>query len=87
MNIKQLATNMRRRRRELDLTQCELASLAAVGQSEISKFETLRTLPYDCQADRLAQILGLKPEELQQSSVRDPKLSSPSEEMPAEVCA
>ena len=85
MAICMTMTRMRQRRLKLRWSQDYLASLAGVAQSDISKFETLRTLLYDCQAERLAKILGLKREELQRVVNRDEELGSQSKLTPAEV--
>ena len=85
MAILMTMTRMRLRRLALRWSQNQLSSLAGVAQSDISKFETLRAIPYDRQAERLARLLGLRPEQLQIVVDRDQELDSPYEQRPAQV--
>jgi transcriptional regulator with XRE-family HTH domain len=55
---------MRARRLELGYSQQTLAYRARVANSDISKFENQRQVPYPSQAKRVARVLGLQPEEL-----------------------
>ena len=47
-------------------SQQELAVFARVGVADVSRIETGRIRPYPSQAQKLAHVLGLKPEELQE---------------------
>ena len=57
---------MKWRRLALGWSQSKLGSESSVAQSDISRFETLHAIPYHGQAERLSEILGLDPEELQE---------------------
>ena len=59
-------TRMKFQRIVLELSQDRLGSMSGITQADISRLENVRAIPYDGQAERLAQILGLKPEELQE---------------------
>ena len=54
-------------RQRQGLRQLDLAYRANVPLSELSRIETGRTLPYPAYAERLAAVLGLRPEELQEN--------------------
>ena len=69
-------TRMKFQRIVLELSQDRLGSMSGITQADISRLENVRAIPYDCQAQRLAQILGLNPEELQEPA-------STPEEVPA----
>lgn len=60
-------TRMRRQRLALGFTQKYLAALARVNPSDLCRWENCRSVPYPIQAERLAQALGLRPEELQEA--------------------
>ena len=59
-------TKLEWRRRALGLTQAEVASLSRLQQSDVSRFERLRAVPYRPQSERLARVLNLKSHELQE---------------------
>ena len=77
-------TRMKFRRLVLEWSQDKLGSVSGVAQADISRFENLRAKPYDGQAERLAQILGLDPKELQGAvSSGDQEFRSTSGVVPA----
>ena len=51
-------------RLRLNLRQLDLAYKANVPVSEVSRYETGQSLPYPAYAERIAAVLGLRPEEL-----------------------
>jgi transcriptional regulator with XRE-family HTH domain len=53
-----------RRRRGMNQTAC--AYLSGLSQADISRIENRRLQPYGDQAERLAKVLNLEPEELLQ---------------------
>jgi len=55
---------IRAERQKRGLRQLDLAYSANVPISELSRIETGQARPYPAYAKRLAQVLGLKPEEL-----------------------
>jgi transcriptional regulator with XRE-family HTH domain len=57
-------TRMRARRLELGLSQRALAKRADVANADVSRFETGMGIPYESQAQRLARVLRLAPQEL-----------------------
>ena len=62
MNINKLRQERVRR----GWSQQTLGFHAGVGASEISRFEHGRAIPYQGQAERLAKVLHLRPDELQE---------------------
>jgi transcriptional regulator with XRE-family HTH domain len=54
-------------RLRMGLRQLDLAYKANVPVSEVSRYETGQSRPYPSYAERLATVLGLKPEELTQA--------------------
>jgi transcriptional regulator with XRE-family HTH domain len=52
-------------------SQQVLGVRAKVGAGDVSKIENGRMLPYPGQAKRLARVLGLQPEELQEPAVEN----------------
>lgn len=58
-------TRMKARRLELGLSQQDLANRTGLWVSDISRIETRRLVPYAGQAQRIAEVLGLEPGELQ----------------------
>jgi len=60
-----LMTRLQFERTKRGLSQTTLAAMAErLSPSDISKFERLYARPYPAQAQRLARVLGLSPEEL-----------------------
>lgn len=57
-------TKMEQRRKELNMTQMELAYRAKVGFADISRFENCWARPYNGQAARLSEVLGIPADEL-----------------------
>jgi len=57
-------TKLLKRRRELSLSQKQLAERAGLKQSQISQMETGRFTPYRVQAQRISEILGLPGDQL-----------------------
>jgi transcriptional regulator with XRE-family HTH domain len=55
---------LKARRIQMGLRQLDLAYKANVPISELSRYETGLSRPYPAYAERIAAILGLKPEEL-----------------------
>jgi len=53
-------------RLERGLSQQQLGFFADVSASDVSRIETRRMGPYEGQAERLARVLGLQPQELQE---------------------
>lgn len=58
-------TRMKLRRLELGLSQQDLANRTGLWTSDVSRIETGRLRPYAGQAQRIADVLGLDPSELQ----------------------
>lgn len=58
-------TKAKARRLELGLSQQDLANRTGLWTSDISRIETRRLVPYVGQAQRIADVLGLDPSELQ----------------------
>ena len=73
-------TRLNAERVKRGLSQQELGFLARVGASDISRIETLRSRPYPGQAGRIAGVLGLEPEKLQElvelESTTNPRANS-----------
>jgi transcriptional regulator with XRE-family HTH domain len=59
-------TKMKARRQELRLTQTAVGYLSGVSPSDVSRIENGRMIPYPAQADKIAKVLKLRIEELQQ---------------------
>jgi transcriptional regulator with XRE-family HTH domain len=59
-------TRMRAERLRRRWTQTDLGSYARMSAAEISRIESGRLRPYAGQARRLAEILGLDPDQLQE---------------------
>ena len=59
-------TKMRAERRRRGWNQQTLGYHANVSMADISRIENARLIPYPAQAERLAKVLELQPEELQQ---------------------
>ena len=58
-------TRLQRERLRRGLSQTALAAKAGrLSGSDISRFENSYARPYPAQAERLAQVLGLQPDEL-----------------------
>jgi transcriptional regulator with XRE-family HTH domain len=55
---------MRVRRLELKLSQQTVGYRAGIANTDVSKIENGRQIPYPSQAKRLARVLGLQPDEL-----------------------
>jgi transcriptional regulator with XRE-family HTH domain len=55
---------MRARRLELKLSQQAVGYRAGVSNAAVSKIENGWQIPYPSQAERLAGVLGLRPDEL-----------------------
>ena len=55
---------MRERRLELKLSQQTVGYRAGIANTDVSKIENGRPLPYPSEAKRLARVLGLQPDEL-----------------------
>jgi len=60
-------------RLELGLRQFDLAKRVGIGENLVSKIETGRTRPSRLIVERLAGILGLKPEDLAADSNNPPE--------------
>lgn len=58
-------TKLKYERERRKWNQQTLGFHASVAASDVSRIENRRMVPYDGQAERLAKVLGLKPEELQ----------------------
>jgi len=71
LSLAMLKTKLEESRRARGWSQQVLGFHASVSASDVSKFETGRMRPYPGQADRLAKILGLKPDELQSSAEQE----------------
>jgi len=63
--VTQTITQMRIARHSRALSQQQVAKAAAVGISDYSKIECGRLIPGPGQAQRIADVLGLAPGELQ----------------------
>ena len=61
-------TKMRAERLRRGLSQIALSYLSGVSASDVSKIETGKLQPYPSQGERLAQVLGLQPSELQKAA-------------------
>jgi transcriptional regulator with XRE-family HTH domain len=62
---KRKETKAKRNRLRLGWSQQELAVFAGVSVADVSRIETGRLRPYPGQAQKLAHVLGLRAEELQ----------------------
>jgi len=60
-----MITKLKLERVKRDLSQQELGEIAQVTASDVSRIETCRMVPYPTQAQKLARVLGLREEELQ----------------------
>lgn len=58
-------TKMKARRLELGLSQQDLANRTGLWVSDVSRVETRRLVPYAGQAKRIAEVLSLAEDELQ----------------------
>lgn len=58
-----------KKRKDLGMTQTQLAYHAKVTAQEISRFERGWAKPYNGQASRLAEVLGISVEELTKEAV------------------
>lgn len=58
-------TKMKARRLELGLSQQDLANRTGLWTSDVSRIETRRLRPYAGQARKIAEVLGLAEDELQ----------------------
>lgn len=58
-------TKVKARRLELGLSQQDLANRTGLWVSDISRIETRRLVPYAGQARKIAEVLGLAEDELQ----------------------
>ncbi len=56
---------LRDERRRRGWTQQQLGAIVGIQSSDISRIESGRMRPYPSQAERLARILGIRPEDLQ----------------------
>jgi transcriptional regulator with XRE-family HTH domain len=65
--LENIARNLRRLRRERDLTQTQLARLVSIRQQELSAIEH-GLQPKLALVDRLARVLGVHPDELLRNS-------------------
>ena len=61
-------TRLKAERLKRGWSQQILGFHAKVSATDISKIENRRALPYPAQAERIAEVLGLKPDELQEPS-------------------
>ncbi len=59
-------TRMKQARRSRGWNQQTLGVYAGVSAADISRMESGRLMPYPGQAERLAKVLGLQPDQLQQ---------------------
>lgn len=58
-------TILKSEREKRGWSQQQLGVLAGIGASDVQRIESRRMVPYPTQAERLAKILGLNPEDLQ----------------------
>ena len=58
-------TILKSEREKRGWTQQQLGVLARVGASDVQRIETRRMIPYPTQAEKLAKVLGVRPDELQ----------------------
>ncbi len=58
-------TILKSEREKRGLSQQKLGVLVDIGASDISRIETGRMKPYPSQAERLAKVLGVDPDDLQ----------------------
>ena len=61
-----MISKMKIERAKRGWSQGRLSEVAKVAVGDISRIETGRMRPYPTQAERLASVLGIPPEELQQ---------------------
>jgi transcriptional regulator with XRE-family HTH domain len=61
-----MVTRMKIERVKRGWSQGRLSQVAEVAAGDVSRIETGRMRPYPTQAERLANVLGIPPEELQQ---------------------
>jgi ribosome-binding protein aMBF1 (putative translation factor) len=61
-----MSTKLKVERVRRDLSQQELGEIAQMTAADISRIETCRMVPYRTQAQKLARVLGLREEELQE---------------------
>jgi ribosome-binding protein aMBF1 (putative translation factor) len=62
-----MKTRMKDERLKRGWSQVVLAFHTNIGVADISRIESGRMVPYPAQAERLAKVLGIQPEELQQT--------------------
>jgi len=62
--MSRLLTMMEWKRKQLGMTQMDLAYKARVGFADISRFENHWAKPYNGQAQRLSKVLGIPASEL-----------------------
>ena len=58
-------TILKTEREKRGWSQQQLGVLAGVGASDVQRIETRRMVPYPTQAEKLAKVLGVRPDELQ----------------------
>jgi len=66
MNVKGTTNKAKSARLRLGLTQQALGYRSRTSAADVSRIENGRALPYPGQAKRIARVLNLRPEELQQ---------------------
>lgn len=61
-----MTTKLKAARRRRGWSQQVLGFHARVAASDVSRIENRRMVPYPGQAERIAQVVGLEPDELQE---------------------
>jgi ribosome-binding protein aMBF1 (putative translation factor) len=61
-----MVTKLKLERVKRELSQQELGEIAEITAADVSRIETCRMVPYRTQAQKLARVLGLREEELQE---------------------
>jgi len=64
-------TKLKSERMRRGWSQQTLGFHAGVAASDVSRIENRRLIPYPCQAERLAKVLDLRPDELQQPATEN----------------
>jgi len=62
-------TKMKRRRQEMKLTQTAVGYLSGVSPADVSRIENNRFKPYPTQAARIAKVLKMGVDELQEPAI------------------
>jgi transcriptional regulator with XRE-family HTH domain len=64
-------TKMKARRHELKLSQTAVGYLSGVSPADVSRIENKRLDPYPGQAERIAKVLKLRVDELQEPATSE----------------